>query len=147
MSWLSTGDQSSASFDSVYTEDEMFRYAMLTCNHIFLPFLFPSFLRRQLLPARPILSSTNLSGKIFQDALSEFKPKMILLQFACIQWPMKSLLKDPGAGFFFPLRVVSFLPADGFGSLRNRFGTGFASCWATFFYRVVASFGRLALWS
>ena len=85
--------------DSANTKDELLRCAMLTCDHIFLPFLFlPLFY--VVSSSRPILSSTNLTWKNFQDALSESKPKMILLQFACIQWPMKLLLKDPGAGFF-----------------------------------------------
>ena len=72
---------------------------MLTSDHIFLPFLFPP-LFYVVSSSRPILSSTNLTGKNFQDALSESKPKMILLEFGCIQSPTKSLLKDPGAGFF-----------------------------------------------
>ena len=124
----------------------MFRCAMLTCDHIFLPY-FSSPLFYVVSSSRPILSSTNLTWKNFQDALSESKPKMILLQFACIQWPMKLLLKDPGAGFFFlsgwflscrPMVLARYVTA--LAPVSRPVGP-------LFFYRVVASFGRFAQWS
>ena len=105
-----------------------------------------SLLRRQLLPS--YFKFNELDREKFSRCLLRVSAQKDSAPICLHSIAHEAAFKRSGRWLFFPLRVVSFLPADGFGSsLRNRFGTGFASCWATFFSRVVASFGQFALWS